>query len=522
MNAAIYARKSTSKLGQKETIENQIKICRRKAEDLGLTIVDIKTDTGTGTDDNNRQEVKDLIKGAVEGKYDCVIMKGISRLYRDVEKGLGLVKKLDRSGIRVITVEEGFDSHEQRKSGALDTSMLTIFLMFAENESKKLASRIKHTQIEKAHAGEWNQASSVPFGYSYNSSTKKLEVDYSKGEIIKLIYNLYLEGLGMKAIAHYLNGDNNEKVSYPSPRGKLWSQYTIGFMLKNQVYVGDIIYNKRSKNSRPYKNPESLGKTEDDVFTGNDYNKKEDWIITSNSHEPIIERVIYDNVQKMIETKGIRTGVKNNISLLAGLAKCGKCGSGMTFKRGNKDSNGNIRTKSNYYCTNYIKYGKLYCTSHHVGADDFEELVHSFLQKQLDSRMNTIDVISNLKTKKDINIVSLDNNLKKTERDIEQLSRKMNTLLEKNIDGSVSDSQYKILNKKFSSELNLLISQLEKLKISQEQMMDNETNSNYLLKKYEEIRNVKSYTKEKQRYILLDLISKITVNDSKIEIDYSF
>jgi site-specific DNA recombinase len=88
MKTAIYARKSTKKLGQKETIENQIKICKRYAQDNGLEIVDIKTDQGTATDDLHRPEVKELITDAVNGKYECVIMKGISRLYRDTEKGL--------------------------------------------------------------------------------------------------------------------------------------------------------------------------------------------------------------------------------------------------------------------------------------------------------------------------------------------------------------------------------------------------------------------------------------------------
>lgn len=522
MKTAIYARKSTSKLGQKETIENQIKICKRRADELGLTIVDIKTDTGTGRDDNSRQEVKDLIKDAVEGKYDCVIMKGVSRLYRDVEKGLGLVKKLDRSGIRVITVEERFDSLEQRKSSGLDTSMLTMYLMFAEIESKNTASKIKYTQIEKAHAGEWNQASSVPFGYSYNSATKKLELDYSKSEVMKLIYNLYLDGLGMKAISHYLNGDNEEKVVYPSPRGKLWSQYTIGFMLKNQVYVGDVIYNKRSKNARPYKNPESIGKTDDDVYIGNDYNKKADWIITPNAHVAIIEREIFEKVQDMIKTKGIRTGIKNNISLLAGLAKCGKCGTGLTFKRGNKDKNGHINTKNNYYCSAYIKYGKKYCTSHHIGSEELENIVLDSLQNKLNVVLDLKSSTSNLKSNKNSNVSLNEKNLQKTERDIGMLSSKMNTLLEKNIEGSVSDQQYKVLNEKFSNELNMLINQLEILKIAQEKIKKNSSDQYRLLNIYEEVKNMKSHTIEKQRYLLLDLITKVTFNEDIVEIDYNF
>ena len=128
MKTVIYARKSTFKSGQADTINNQIKICKRRAKELGLTIVDVKTDTGTGTNDKNRDEIKELISEALEGKYECVIMKGISRFYRDVEHGIGLIKKLDRSKIRVITLEESFDSLINRTgSGQLDTSMIAMY-----------------------------------------------------------------------------------------------------------------------------------------------------------------------------------------------------------------------------------------------------------------------------------------------------------------------------------------------------------------------------------------------------------
>ncbi|MDI3312479.1 MAG: recombinase family protein, partial [Thermoanaerobacterium sp.] len=160
MKTCIYARKSTHKLGQKETIENQIKICRSKGKELGLEIVDIKQDVGTGRDDLNRPEIKELISDALEGKYQCVIMKGISRLFRDTEKGLGLIKLLDRNNIRVITVEEMFDSgnpESRTGTGKLDLSKITMYLMFSEMESKKLGDRVKYTQIEKAKNGEWNQ-----------------------------------------------------------------------------------------------------------------------------------------------------------------------------------------------------------------------------------------------------------------------------------------------------------------------------------------------------------------------------
>ena len=521
MKTVIYARKSTSKFGQSETIENQIKICKRKAKELGLEIVDIKTDTASGSTDNNRDEVKDLIKGAIDGKYDCVLMKGISRFYRDVEHGLSLVKKLDRSNVRVVTVEENFDSHENRVNGQVDTSMLTIYLLFSENEVKKTSSRIKHTQLEKAHAGEWNQSASPPFGYKYNRETKKLDVDTTNSEVLKLIFKLYSEHMGMRSIAQYLNGVNEEGVIYPSPKGKQWSQYTIGFILKNRVYLGEVVYNKRSKTARPYKNPVAVGKTEDDVYYGVDYNDEKDWIITPNAHKPLISRELFDKVQDIINSKGVRKGVTSTTSLLAKVAVCGHCGKGMTFKRGNLDSNGRIKTKSNYYCSNYIKYGKINCTSHHVGADELDALILDNLKEHVESYLNFEKVTYGAKRKDNLNDTLL-NKIKKIESEITNVTRKSDLLLEKNMDGKISDIQFDKMNQSYISELEILTNSLADTKIKLDSVANEEKSKDYIRKVYDEVINIHSYPKDKQRFIVMSLIEKIVVTDGDININYKF
>lgn len=520
MKAAIYARKSTLKVGQKETIDNQIKICRRRAEELELDIVDIKTDSATGTDDNNRPEVKELIRDAVKGKYKCVVMKGVSRLYRKTSKGLELIERLDQNGIRVITVEEHFDSFASENrtgTGKLDLSRLTMYLMFAEMESKKLADRIKYTQIEKAHAGEWNQASSIPYGYKYNSDTKKLEVDSHTSQIIKLIFNLYVEGNGMNRIAHYLNGENPNGNIYPSPRGKRWSEYTIGFILKNAVYTGSIIYNRRSKKERPYKQPELIGKSEDDIYIGNDYNEKEKWIITENAHEAIVDTEVFDKAQEIMDVKAKRKGIRNNISLLAGIGKCGLCGSGLTFKRGRKNALGHIVTKDNYYCMNYIRYGKQYCTSHHIISAELESKVIKTLKVELEKRVSKVEAISGIEgnNKK---VSSIDKEIKKIENSIATLSHKMDVLLEKNIMGDINDSQFKMMNGKYTVELKSYTDHLEKLKISKVNKARTESYSEKVSREYERVMNIENLPIEEQRYVLLELVKEVTLSNGKVKL----
>jgi site-specific DNA recombinase len=524
LKTAIYARKSTKKLGQKETIENQIKICKRYAQDHGLEIVEIKTDAATGTDDLNRPEVKELITDAIAGKYDCVIMKGISRLYRDTEKGLGLIKKLDRSGIRVITVEEMFDSQEHRTStNKLDLSRITMYLMFSEMESKKLADRIKHTQIEKAHAGEWNQASSVPFGYKYEAATKKLDIDHANSPIIELIFGMYTNGAGMKSIAQYLNGANPDEREYPSPKAKRWSEYTVGFILKNRVYVGDVVYNKRSKKERPYKQPELLGKTSDDVYVGNDYNEVGKWIITENTHPPIIDRETFAKVQAIMSTKAARKGIRNNVSLFAGIAVCGKCGTGMTFKRGRKNHLGQVVTKDNYYCMNYIRYGKQYCTSHHVGASELEDVILSDLTELLNDRAKLNQLFHQNKSKLPSTSDNLEKDRNEIEREIKKVADLMDKLLEKNLEGDIDDRQYKIMNSKYSERLNALSNKLEETELKMLNTNDSEDKRDKFKKNIKEIVDYHIKTTEEKRYDLLNLINKVIVHDTgELDVYYKF
>lgn len=517
MRTVIYARKSTMKSGQNDTIENQVKICRRRAKELGLDIVDVKKDTASGRSDDGREEVKDLIKGALNGEYECVIMKGISRFYRDVEQGLSLVKKLDRSNVRVITVEENFDSLERRSAnGQLDTSMLTIYLMFAESESKKTAERIKHTQMEKAFAGEWNHVSSVPYGYTYDPATKKLKPNITTAPVIRMMFELYVDGLSMRGIARYLNGENPDNKIYLTSKNKQWSESTVGFILKNSVYIGDVVFNKRSLSSKPYQNPTAHLKTEDDICTRAHFNDKSEWIITKNAHEPIIDESLFLRVQQAINTKARRKGVRANTSLLAGLAKCGKCGKSMTFKKAAPN-----KGKDKYYCVNYSRFGTAVCDSHNMRAEDLESAILNDLKLHLQKLLDPNVIMQGLEGR-DTRLNNIKMKISKIERELSNLMTKSDSLLDKNLSGDISDIQFKTLNERYIKESEILNDELIDYKARLLEFESEKFQKDYLAKIYEDLINIDEYPLEKKRLLLFDLIDKVEVKDKVVTIEYKF
>ncbi|MEO4054826.1 recombinase family protein [Solibacillus sp. CAU 1738] len=396
MRVCIYARKSTNKINQSNTIENQIKICQRYAKQMELEVVDTKIDVGTGRNDFNRPEVKSLIQDGVKGKYQCVIIKGISRIYRNVEEGLKLIKKLHMNGIRVISIEESFDTSQNTASnGILDTSKLTMYLIMAEMESNKISERVKWTQVEKAKRGMWNNPNRVPYGYKYNNKTKKLEIDSNAARTVEIIFKMYEEGNSVSDIIAYL-----EKFNLKPPRSKKWREDTIRYILRNQTYVGNILYSGS---------------------------------IIENAHEPIIDKDIFNKIQVLLDSKA--RGSKNKRSRLMGLIKCESCNSSMTLRKYHYTG------EYYYYCSGYIKNGKSFCSSHKIKADVLERKVFLMIKKYLKSFDKFGEMQSEFSALK---------------KKIDQLNSKSFVFTDKYIEGKLSDDRYREIIKPVAYQIDEL------------------------------------------------------------------
>ncbi len=515
MKTYIYARKSTNKLAQKETIENQIAICKYKSIEMKLDIVDVKTDTGKGSDDNNRPEVKELIQDAIDKKYECVIMKGISRFYRDTEKGLGLIKLLDRHSI-----EENFDSFDQRTgNGKLDLSRITMYLMFAEMESKKTADRVKLQQLDKARKGFWNNAANTPFGYVYNQNTKSLDIDLINSSTINLIFDLYDGGSGIRLITLHLSGENESGIIYKSPNDK-WSEDTISYMLKNRSYVGDLIYNRYSKQENIFKRNHKLKENKDndkEMWVGNVENSDDQWVIIENAFEAIVDREQFKRVQKLLEIKTFNKGIRQEFSLFAGIIKCGLCNGGMGIKR--VKSSKKTPIKEYYHCVKYLKYGIKYCSNHRIELYKLEDIVNN--------RKDLLDDIVNKKSNSKSLLNHEDRDKNKLDYARIEIIKKMDKLLEKNLNGDINDQQFNTMNKKYSDELEQTINKLTELKIKVTNIEDSDSMNihfNEIITKYLYFEDMNL---EEKRSIMLQLINKIEYsidenNNGNLQIEYRF
>lgn len=354
--AAIYLRVSTNHDEQKRSPEHQLMTCLDHAQELSLSTNEqfIYNDAGqSGTEMQRRTEVQRLVSDARDGKFDAVLFTAISRFARDLSDALALKKRLETVyGIRIISVEEGYDSAVEGRNSEM---IFTVHAMVAAHKSQEMSKSIRRGLRQSAVSGH-HIGSIPPYGYK-KTPDKRLVPHPLHSDTVRLIYQLYISGLGVNAIAKELN-----RRRYPTPRSSLtgesslWQASTVNGILHNPVYTGTLIANKWRKGTDIDKS-----RLIDAKVTRQMRRNKDDWIVITDNHEAIIEQPVYEKVQEMLRTKQAHRGIRLNAHLLAGMMRCSACNSAMVVTGAGSS---NTRTYKYIMCSSVKRIGKNACVNH--------------------------------------------------------------------------------------------------------------------------------------------------------------
>ncbi len=183
----------------------------------------------SGTKDDRPQFVR-LLKDCKAGKIDRIITKAISRFARNTLTLLSTVRDLRRMGIGIYFEEERIDTLTE--AGEL---MITLLASKAQEESRATSENCKW-RIQKM----FKEGYTTPFKQiGYRSVDGLVEIVPEEVELVQRIFQLYLEGYGKQAIANILFEEG-----VPTRLGGEWVNATIGSMLVNEKYAGDLLLQK--------------------------------------------------------------------------------------------------------------------------------------------------------------------------------------------------------------------------------------------------------------------------------------
>lgn len=316
---AIYIRWSTDDQGDGTTLEVQLEGCSHYVLSQGWQVSEDLTFVDDGYSGGNleRPALGRLRKLVADGRVDCVVVFKVDRLSRSVIDTVNLVLGEWDGRTHLKSAREPIDT-----TTAMGKQFFYMLVSYAEWERSVIRERTVAGRRRRAAEG-YKPSAVAPYGYRHAPGRRgALEVVSGEAEVVREIFRLCNAGLGAKAIANRLN-----KTGATYREGRLWSDKTILYMLRNPAYTGAMVYGRTVRNPRYGKEPgaTALLRAEPVVVEHSPY------------IPPIISREEFSLAAAMCRGRrrapGRPSGRANGSPyLLSGIARC-RCGYGLSAKQ---------------------------------------------------------------------------------------------------------------------------------------------------------------------------------------------
>lgn len=448
MKAAIYCRLSEEDRNKQfetddsNSIQNQKAMLLQYAMEQGWEVYNLYSDDDYTGSDRRRPEFNRLLEDAKAHRFDIVLCKTQSRFTRELE----LVEKYIHGlfpiwGIRFVSIVDNADTANKGNKKSRQINGL-VNEWYLEDMSENIRSVLTNRRQNGFHIGAF-----ALYGYKKDPNQKgHLLIDEEAAAVVREVFTLFSQGYGKTAIARMLNdrGIPNPTeykrlhgLRYQQPKRKnstLWKYFAISDMLTNEIYIGNMVQGKYGSIS--YKTKQNKPRP------------KSEWYRVEGTHEPIIDRPLWNRVQAMIveRAKPFDCGT---VGLFARKARCANCGYTMrsTKNRGRHYLQCSNRHVAKDACIgSFISVEKL----EQMVIDELNRLAAEYLDK--DELERSIEFCENLQGQKK----QLLDTLAAYEKRIAEYTKGLRDLYMDKVKGLLNESDFSALSKEFSGEKSRL------------------------------------------------------------------
>ena len=460
---------------------------------------DVYVDDGKTGTDTDREDFQRLLADVYSGRINCVIVKALSRLSRNYTDARNLIENLFvRLNVRFISLAEGVDSY--RNPDSVSNIIVPITNVMNDQYCYQTSKKIRQVFDMKRRNGEFI-GSYAPYGYVKDPNDKHaLLVDPEAAEVVKSIFALFLSGMNKRGITYYLNDhgtlcptaykqQQGLKYNAPNAQGNpMWSTITIDTILKNRVYVGDMVQGRQRVKSYKIHIQEKV--------------PEEEWFIVENTHEAIIDRETFAKVQSLLK-RDTRTAPKaKQLYLFSGFLKCADCGRAMS----------RIASKGiyvYYQCGTYKSLSKKACTMHSIKSDRLEAGVLFAIQQQVHLALTYSEFVARINSAplKKSKSKRLEDTIAAKEKELAKIMRYKQALYQDWKDGEITRNDYRHMSEDYEQQIEALTRIMQTLTAEQEQLENGVDAESPCLTAFLKYRNIDKLTRE----ILGELIDHIKV-----------
>lgn len=299
---AFYGRVSTEHEAQLAALKNQIQwyydqLERNPNWELAAP-VEYYLDRGiTGTQAKKRPGFLKIIEDAKSGKFDMIVTRDVSRFARNTSEALDYVQKLKNIDVQVYFINDGIKTIQDNDSDM----KLTLMAMLAQEESKKISERAKAGQYISRNNGVLYGTGNI-LGYTRirkrsdkdkrnaigDKSVPTFAIVPEEAETVRLIFNWYAEGLGIKQIKTRLLAEGRKNSS----GAVKWHESSISKLLSNPMYIG--------------KQHQCQTEVVNYLAHKVKKNTEEKFVLIEGDFEPIISEELFNKVQEIKKQRQVK------------------------------------------------------------------------------------------------------------------------------------------------------------------------------------------------------------------------
>jgi site-specific DNA recombinase len=312
---ALYIRRSRADESRErqtgeDTLIAQLVYMEDYLKRLGIEEYKTYKEIQSGSTIEDRPVFKGLLELINEGHFQTIAVKEVSRITRGAHQDLAdieLIFKKNRT--KIITDTGTYDLNDPSNATIFDIQTFT-----SRQELNQYRARIKSAKRAFAMMGKWmSGGNAVPTGYMIDKKTRKLLIVEEWADIVRFIYQLYLEGNSGKGMGERAISNVFYRSGIKSPRGAdKWDASVIKNILTNPVYMGDVRFNRT-----------------EELEKGKKRERPEDeHIYVKDAHEAIIDKDRWEEAQEKRKNPKYKYKGRNTfqgVSTLTGLIKCKKC-----------------------------------------------------------------------------------------------------------------------------------------------------------------------------------------------------
>lgn len=507
---------------ESDSIINQRKIIDRYLDkNPDLEIYDTYIDDGfTGTN-FNRPNMTRLLDDIKNQKVNCLIVKDLSRFGRNYhETGRYLEVVFPLLKLRFISINDNIDSFKNPQS--LKNSTVSFKNVMNDEYARDISMKVRSSFNAKRKKGEYIGSFAL-YGYMKDPNDHhKLVIDEESAENVRLIFQMFLDGksiynislqlkeLGIKNPTAYRLSKglrSNQKLQFAEDVCG-WSIQTIRRMLKNQMYIGNMVQGTYQTISHKVRKCVSVS--------------KENYIIKKGTHEAIIDKIVFDKVQERFkhdtwQSKGL-SEPKNDLdtgAIYVGYIKCADCGRAMQRSGRMEDDN------PLYYfiCGTYLQWK--HCSRHATRVRKLNDIILKTLQSHIAIAVEMDKLLNYIKDKPTNNptLARLKNELRSCEMEKEKEIKFQNELYLDYKNNLLSQVQYVHFKQECTEKIAAL--DLRHRTLVEEINHSNIENitENRFVETFIKYRNISSLSRE----LIVELIEMIYIYDGGgISIDFKY